>query len=742
MEGRREEYTDAREGHAETAIGPIKSTKIGMCGICRMGCGVNVHMEDGKIERLTPLKGHPLAYVCPRGEKSKGVVYSPDRLLYPQKRVGERGEGRFERISWDEAFDIMVDNLRKTAKTHGPEATCIYSGTGNFEHALIENFAPQGPVETEGNAVLFPFGSPNASGAGSLCYVSYALIAPEVTFGASIRNMNEDIENSELVLVWGVNPVTNSPPAKLTRLKKAKANGARIVTIDFRNSETARHLNSEWIGIRPGTDGALALGMMNVLIKEDLYDHDFVETWTHGFDDLAAYVRDFTPQKVEAITGVPAQTIRELARAMAEAKGCSIFTYTGLEYSNSGVQSIRGVWMLQVLCGHIDCPGGKLFRMRDRPHATRIETPAPANAPTAIGAEQFPIYHAIRNEAHAMALPRAILEGDPYPVRAMIVGGASLITCMPDPDLWRRTLAALDFLAVINRVPTNDAQYADLVLPATTGYEIQSYICYEGHIQLRDRIIEPLGEARNDYLIYAELAQRLGYGHLWPQTEDALVEHALQGTGVTLDELRAHPEGIPLKIPKMRYRKYETGDLRADGKPGFETPSGKCEISSELLRRHGYDPLPVYTEPLEGPIASPEVAERYPLVLNTGTRIQATFRTQQIGVPSLMKRQPRPHVYLHTRDAEARNIAGGDPVDVVSPRGRVPYWASVGEDIVEGSVDVNMGGGGPVGPKAWRDANVNELTDMTNLDPISGFPVYKALLCEVEKREVKKGKKS
>ncbi|MCP4360047.1 MAG: molybdopterin-dependent oxidoreductase [Chloroflexi bacterium] len=706
-------------------------TIASMCGICPSGCGVNVHLVDGRIDRLTPLKNHPLGIVCPRGLQAKEIVYSPDRLLYPQRRVGKPGSGKFERITWDNAYDIIVENLQRVAEKYGPEAIAIYTGRGNFEYGLNEAFAPGGTAESSANAVLFPFGSPNATGVGSLCYASYGMIAPRACFGDYMRNMIEDIDRADLILVWGENPTTDSSPINLPRLMKARKRGAKIIVIDHRRSETAQATRAEWIGVRPGTDGALALGMIHVLIAENLYNHEFVTKWTHGFSELRAYVHDFSPEKTAIITGIPAERIRKLARQIAQARGCSILTYTGLEYSNSGTQAIRAVWTLQALAGHLDVPGGKLFKMRDRPQVNRILTDLPPNTPNPLGKDTYPIYHEVRQEAHGAALPQAILEDKPYPIRAMIISGSSLITAWPNPDLWRRALASLDFLAVVNRFPTADSQYADLILPATTMFEIESYMIYDGYLQLRPRVIQPLGEARNDYLIFAELAERLGYGHLWPQTETALIEYALRDTGVSLAELRAHPEGLPFAVPKMVYCKYERGLLRADGRPGFNTPTGKFEIVSEWFRQHGHDPLPSYTEPLEGPIATPELAQQYPLVFNSGTRTQSDFRSQHHNIPSLVRKHPHPLVNIHVADAKKRGIEDGDEVDVISPRGRVTFHAHVTEDIVPGVVEANMGGGGPLGPKAWQIGNVNELTDFENRDPISGFPVYKALLCDV-----------
>jgi anaerobic selenocysteine-containing dehydrogenase len=705
---------------------PIE-TISGVCGVCPAGCGVELELEDGKIARLKPLKGHPLGIVCPRGTRAPEIVYSPDRLAYPQRRV----DGKLQRITWDEAFDLMAERLQAIAAEHGPEALAVYTGRGNFEFGLNEMFAPTGTVESSANSVLFPLGSPNAAGVGSLCFVSYGLIAPRSLFGAPVRELKEDVERAGLVLVWGANPATDSPPSNLVRLKEAQARGARVVVIDHRRSETARALRAEWVGVRPGSDGALALGMLNVIVEEGLYDREFVESWTHGFDALRSYLWSFTPERVEKLTWVPAETVRELARSIAAADGVSILMYTGLEYSNSGVQAIRAAMTLQAVTGNLDTPGGKLFKSPDRTRTNRLLT-EPPEGPLPLGAKEFPLFYEVRREAHAALLPRAILEGEPYPVRSLIVSGGSIVTAWPNPARWREALDALDFLVVIDRFPTADTQYADLVLPATSMFEIESYMEYDGHVGIRKRVIEPVGEARNDYLIFAELAARLGYGDRWPQTEDAMIDYALAGTGITADALRAQPDGVlPLPVPPRRFRKYETCELRADGRPGFETPTGKFEIASEWFASHGYEPLPVYTEPTEGPLASPQLCESYPLVFNSGARIHADFRTQHHNIAGLGRLQPEPLVHLHVADAAARGIAEGDLVELVTPRGKVRFRAHLSEDIVRGAIEANMGGGGPLGSKAWRRANVNELTDDENFDPISGFPVFKALLCDV-----------
>ncbi|RME66192.1 MAG: aminotransferase V, partial [Caldilineae bacterium] len=331
---------------------------IGNCGICDAGCGVRVILEDGMFQRIVPLNGHPQGTVCPRGMHAPEIVYAPDRLLVPLRRQGPKGVAEFERITWDEALDTIVQQLHQVAARYGPEAVCMYTGRGNFEQALQDIFAPAGVRESSASSLLFPFGSPNTTGVGAICYVAHAMIAPQTTFGAYMRDMFTDVDNASLIVVWGANPATDSPPLMLKRIQRARRRGAKVIVIDHRRTETARATGARWVGIRPGTDGALALSMIQVLIEEDLYDHEFVERWTVGFPALKDYVQQFTPEAAEKITWVPAQTIREVARALARAEGAAQVMYTGLEYADSGVQNIRAAFILWALAGQLDRPGG------------------------------------------------------------------------------------------------------------------------------------------------------------------------------------------------------------------------------------------------------------------------------------------------------------------------------------------------------------------------------------------------
>lgn len=508
------------------------------------------------------------------------------------------------------------------------------------------------------------------------------------------------------------------------------------MVIDPRRTETAVRTGAEWVPIRPGTDGALALGMLHVLVEEELYDEAFARDWTRGFDELCSYVQHFRPEVVEATTGVPAETITRLARRIAQAGGAAPIMYTGLEYSNSGIQAIRAVLTLFALAGQLDVPGGIGLAMRDSHFPINRSSVLPnPDLRRAVARDRFPVYSHYRGESHALGLVDAVLRDDPYPIRGLLVHGASILTSWPQTPVWREALSRLELLVSIDRKLTADAAYADYVLPATTMFEITSYMTYGPIFRIRERVIEPVGEARNDYMIMAELARRLGYGHLFPQSEEAVLRHALEGSGHTLEEVRAAGGTVKVPSPMMEYRKWEKGGLRSDGRPGFDTPSGKFEIASIFLEEQGYEPLPKYIEPAEGPLSRPDLAKTFPLVFNSGARRQSFFRSQHHDVTGLARDHPEPLVELNPRDATPRSILTGDLVEVRTLRGAVRFRAVVTEDIAPGAIECDMGGGGPLGSEAWQEANVNELTDLGNLDEISGFPVYKCLLAEVAKVE-------
>jgi len=708
--------------------------KQGLCGICPAGCWVEVGLKNGKLVDIRPETSHTLGMICRRGQHAPEIVYSRHRLKYPMKRVGLRGSHKFKRITWDEAYNTIVENLNRIKKESGSEAVAIYTGRGAQELSLCDMFQPKGVTVSSASNVLFPFGSPNTMGVGALCYVSLHMIAPHVTMGRMQTNMFADIENAEMVVVWGTNPATDSPPIDMLRLEAAAQRGADIVVIDPRRTETAARTDAQWVPIRPGTDGALALSMIEVMIEDDLYDEDFAENWCHGFEELMTYVQHFRPEVVETITGIPANTIRDLTYRICNASGASLLMYTGLEYSNSGVQTARAVLTLFALADQLDVPGGIGLTMLNAEFPiNRACNQVNPDIDRAVAHKEFPIYSNYRGESHAIGLVGSVLKGEPYRIRGLLIHGASILTSWPQTSIWRETLSKLDFLVCIDRQLTADAAYADIVLPATTMLENNSYMVYGPIFRLRERVIEPVGEARNDYLIMADLAAHLGYGDLFPQTEEEMVRLALEGSGYSLEDVKAAGGWVKLSVPMMEYKKWQKGGLRHDGKPGFDTPTGKFEIWSTVFEEYSYEPLPKYIEPTEGPLGSPGVVEKFPLIFNSGARPQTDFRSQHHGIEGLVKDNPEPTVELNVKDAEERGIQSGDLVEVCTPRGKVPFRARVITDIMKGAIECSFGGGTLVGPKPWREWNVNELTDINNYDMISGFPVYKALLCDVVK---------
>lgn len=709
----------------------------GICGICfhSPGCGAIIHFDDeGRIERLEPDPDAPLGSVlCPVAGSAKEIVYSESRLRHPLRRVGPKGRHQFEAISWDEAFDTIVGRLNEFKEKYGPETVGFYTGTGSYERSFKDIFQLKGSEIYLSSSILFPFGSPNTFGVGAPCYTSLGVLAPKLTMGCLHIDMFSDVDHADLILVWGTDPANSTPPEMFMRLKQASDRGAEIIVIDPRKTRTAELRGSEWLPIRPGSDGALALGLCHILIRDGRFDKAFVRDWTVGFEEFEAYVRDFTPRHVSNVTGIEEDRIERLARRISEADGATYVMYTGLEYTRSGVQNIRAAMVLWALAGQLDVKGGRCFlepgnRFPLARHR-QIETPGFEKS---IARGRFPVYSLYcGGEPHATLLPGSIIDGDPYPIRALFVLGASLLTCWPNPDLWRHALEQLEFLVTINLQMTADAAYADIVLPATTAFEQESYCYYGDSLRLREKMIEPVGEARPSCAILAELARRLGYGHLFPQNPEELLEYMLSASGHTLEDLKNAPKHV-LKRPVVErtFKKWEKGLLRRDGKPGFETPSRKFEINSTVLGAYGYDGLPVYQESNETPLGNPRLHQEYPLILGTGP-FKPDMKSSLRAIPGFKKRYPYPVVEINVLDAEARQIQTGDPIVIKTPRASVTMRAWVTDNIMQGVVYAPVGGGGPLGTDEWKAANVNLLTDSEQFDEISGFPVYKTLLCEI-----------
>ncbi len=694
--------------------------KAGLCGICPSGCAVIVRLKNGRLDDIKADTSNPQGGLCVRGKAAREIIYSPDRLTKPLIRCGERGEGKFRPATWEESLDLIAASMDSIKSRFGAEAMVYYYGRGVFEQAMKDNYQDW----------LLNFGSPNVCGDGSLCAFSSNVFAPVPTLGLNGLNLKPDIGHSNSIVVWGKNPLASSPPFVSKEFINAKRRGAKIIVIDQMLSDTAKIAN-EWIPIRAGTDGALALGLIREVIQENLYDKDLAEKWTLGLEELKGYVKQFTPQAVEQITNVPSEKVRELAREIATTPKVSLVKFTGLEYTNSGVQNIRAVNILWALAGHLDEQGGLVINKPSLSTAKKNKVKHPGIKP--FGAEEYPLYYEYTGEAQYVKFPDAVMSGKPYPLKGLILHGAATLANYPEPSRFAQAYSELDLMVVIDRFPVADIAFADVVLPATTYFEIYSYRYFQNYLRLREKLIDPIGQCRNDCLILSNLAEKLGYGHLYPKSEEELVENVFEHEEGLLDKLKNNPSGITINENSQGYKKWENGKLRPDKQKGFNTPSGKIEIKSSILAEFGYDALPVYKNPLEGPLEKPGLYKKYPLVLSTGARFVSGYHSQHFNIPGLLKLHPKPVVIMNYTDAEARGIKNGDAVIVRSPHGQLRLWASVGKRIPPGGVEVNKGGGNPYQAPEWRNSNVNYLTDLDNCDPISGFPVLKALLCEVEK---------
>ena len=546
----------------------MERQKQGICGLCfhSPGCGVNVHFDaSGKIERLTPDPGAPLgSTLCPMAASARQIIYSDARIKQPLKRKGPKGKLDFTPISWDEAYEIIIRKMTDLKREHGAQSLGFYAGTGSYERAFKDAFQLKGSQIYLASSILFPYGSPNTFGVGAPCYTSLGVLAPMLTMGCLHTDMFSDVDNSDLIVIWGTDPSTSTPPAMYERIVRASGEGAKIIVIDPRRTASARLPGSIWIPIRPGTDGALALGLGHIMIRDGWVDQAFVEDWTVGYEEFADYLKDFAPNTVSGITGIPETAVEELARDIADAEGASYIMYTGLEYTKSGVQNIRAVMVLWALAGQMDVEGGRCFFNRDsqirlcRDH--QIQTPG---FETSIGAGHFPVYaHFCGKEPHASRLPKAILENDPYKIRGLLVLGASILTAWPNPARWQKAFESLDFLVSIDLQLTRDAAWADIVLPATTAFEQSSYCFYGNAIRLREKMIEPLGNSRPCFSILIELAERLGYGNQFPTNEADLLDRILKGTGIERKDLE-QANRLTVKQPTRHCCLAQMGDRPA-----------------------------------------------------------------------------------------------------------------------------------------------------------------------------------
>ncbi len=675
------------------------------CTICYHSCGMEVLVEEGRITKVRGLKDHPLnqGKLCPKGARVIEMVYHPDRLKYPLKKV----RGQWQRVSWEEALSEIADRLEKLRKQYGPEVLSIFSGSIGVENLEMMELAQR---------FKGAFGTPNFISVEGICY-RMRIRARQMTFGKyPVEEMH-----TKLYVLWGHNPEASDFPLYLA-LKENLAKGSKLVVVDPKKIRLAEKADL-YLSIRPGTDGALALALMHVIIKENLYDKEFVEKWTYGFDQLIPHVEPYTPEWAEKITWVDAKKIRWLARIYAKAESASIFQGTNTQdQTANGTQNSRAFAILQTITGNINNPGG--WVIGPRLAITGLGLPTEK---TPIGAEDYALFYDFWGRKSPYGQVVCFPDHVPDIIKALIVTGGNPVLSMPDSNAFREALQKLDLLVVHDLFMTETAELAHYVLPACSHLEknglAYSYNVCHGipYLMLRKKAIEPLYESRSEFHFWKGLSERMGLGDYFPwETDEEVVALEMQSTGLSYRALKEE------KVAGDFYGEKKYGMEEYERK-GFPTPSRKIEIYSETFARAGFDPLPTYREPDQSPLSGSELSQRFPLVLTTGARIVYYTHGQHRNIKGLQERCPDPFAEMHPKTAELYGIQEGDWIFVESNRGQIKVKARLTEALREGVVSV---------PHGWPgQANVNLLTDVHCREPIMGYPQMKSQLCSIRKAE-------
>src|SRR5512136_1606594 len=565
------------------------------CTICYHSCGTEVLVEEGRITKVLGLKDHPLnkGRLCPKGAKAIELVYHPDRLKYPLKKVN----GEWKRVSWEIALTEIADKLQSLKKEFGPEILSIFSGSIGVENLEMMELAQR---------FKGAFGSPNFISVEGICY-RMRIRARQMTFG----KYPVEEKDTRLYVLWGHNPEQSDFPLDLA-IQENLPMGSKIVVIDPKRIPLVEKAEM-YLPIRPGTDGALALALMHIIIKENLYDQDFIEKWTHGFDKLVPHIDAYTPEWAEKITWIPAKDIQKLARLYATAESASIFQGTNTQdQTANGTQNSRAFAILQTITGNINNPGG--WVISPRLILTGLGLPTER---TPIGAEDYSLFYEIWGRKSPYGQVVCFPDSVPDVIKALIVTGGNPVVSMPDSSAFKEAMKKLDLLVVLDLFMTETAELAHYVLPGCTHFEknglAYSYNVCHGmpYLMLRKKAIEPLYESRSEFTFWKELGRKMGMGEVFPwATDEEVVELELRPTGLRYKELKEE------KIAGAFYMEKEYGMNSLQVK-GFPTPSQKIEICSDTLEKAGFDPLPTYREPDQSPLGNPEMAQKYPLVLTT-----------------------------------------------------------------------------------------------------------------------------
>ncbi|MBI2895082.1 MAG: molybdopterin-dependent oxidoreductase [Deltaproteobacteria bacterium] len=667
-------------------------TARGPCRLCTMHCGLVATTRGDELVRVEgDLDSATRGFLCLNGQALPEIVHSTERVRRPLKRSGTS----FDEVSWEEALGEIAERLRRVKARHGARALALQTGWPFVRSPLIGML----------HRFCQAFGTPNLATTTTLCEAA-GRMGRTIVAGS---NFHPDLRGCRTLVVWGANPTLAAPPFAHAVAANA-LRGKNLIVIDPVRTELAERATLH-LQVRPGTDGALALGMIHVIVRDGLHDSAFVDAHTVGFGELARLAEEYPTDRVASLTGLAEGDIVRAATIFAGSGPSQVWDGLGIEHHENGIQTVRAVASLQAICGNLDAPGGPALMTRPGPHFReeplpalwRMTTPEPAPPPVAdkpIGWDERPLFHVYNRQAQANLFPRAMLEGRPYPLRALFLFGCNTLVTYPDSRRLRRAYDRLDLLVTIDPFLTETASRSDYVLPACTFAEAPSVRGRDDRVAKRGLVGEQ-HESRPDWRIVFDLARELGLGRYFPWQS---LSEALEARHVPF-----------MRDPEHTLMPDPGGDREA---PRFPTASGKVELYSETMQRFGHDPLPRWTAP------SARTSARFPLWLVSGPRTRAYINSQFRQIPSVAAKMPEPLARIHPEVAAGLGVEDGDRVAVVSGRGRIELRARVDRAVERTTVVI---------PSGWPEASANELTDGDALDPISGFPALRSTVCRVER---------
>lgn len=713
---------------------------------CHNNCGILMYVKDDKIVKVEgdPENPYNQGRLCSRCLAIPEYVYHKDRLQYPMKRVGERGENKWERISWDEAYDTIYEKFTEIKENYGPWSVFFGQGTGRDIHQMTR--------------LAYAYGSPNEGVpyfTGSSCYLP-RIASMGVCLGDAcvadcsqflpLRYDDPEYVVPECMIIWGHNPQNANADGFFGHwVTDIMKRGTKLIVIDPQLTWIAARADY-WLRIRPGSDGALVMAMLKVMIDEDLYDHEFCDRWVNGMPELIERMKecDFD-EMVERCWG-DGEKIKEATRFYAKSKPAAIQWGLALDQFTGGQQAAHGVMSLWIITGNLDVPGGNVIGRPCWGIAASNwtggwgyeELLTQEQKDNRLGTKEYPLFNVgFLNMSPDISI-QALETGKPYEIHGAWLQTSNFLSGMgAQPQRLLKAYLKLDFIVVVDLFMTPTAMaLADIILPATTFLE---RIGFSGlnpyYIGAINKAIEPVGDTRPDQQIMLELGKRFN-PEAWPWDNlEQMNDYALEQGGFTYKELQ---ESV-WKYPEFEYRKYEKGLLREDGELGFNTPSGKAEVYSIIFEHMGLDPLPSYVEPYQSPYSNPEFTDEYPLVLTTGARVPGFFHSEHRQINKLRTLHPDPLVYVHPETAAKNGIKEGDWIYIENMIGKCKYKCSFNKTYDPRVIQTEHGWWFPEGKPEELFGTFE--SNSNNLIPIhtgkSGFGgCYKAMICKIYKAEV------